>query len=81
LLSAHFPKYALDFGLFQIKHYTARAARLSQQNTRCEQSVKYALEFARQGCAIRKHARIQVVLVADVRPGDLAYARATHASE
>jgi hypothetical protein len=28
LLSAHFPNYALDFRLFQIKHYTACAARL-----------------------------------------------------
>jgi hypothetical protein len=41
LLSALFPKYALDFRLFQIKHYTARSARLSQYNTRSEQSVKY----------------------------------------
>jgi hypothetical protein len=67
--------------LFQIKRYTARAARLSQHDTRSEQSIKDALEFARQGCTIRKHARIQVVLVADVRPGDLAYAGTTHAPE
>jgi hypothetical protein len=81
LLSTHFPKYALDFRLFQIKHHAARAARLSQNNTCSEQSIKYALKFARQGCVIRKHARIQVVLMADVRPGDLAYAGATDAFE
>jgi len=81
LLSAHFPKYALDFSLFQIKHYTVRATRLSQYNARSEQSIKHALKLARQGCAIRKHARVQVVLVAHVCPGDLAYAGATHAFE
>jgi hypothetical protein len=43
--------------------------------------VAVRVKFARQGCAIRKHACIQVMLVADVRPGDLAYAGATDASE
>jgi hypothetical protein len=81
LLSAHVPKHPLDFRLFQIKHYAACAARLGQHNTRSEQSIKYALKFARQGCAIREHARIQVMLVADVRPRDLAYARTTDAFE
>ena len=81
LLSTHFAKHALDFSLFQIKHYTARAARLSQYNTRSEQSIKHALKFARQGCFICKHARIEVVLAADVRPGDLAHTGATDASE
>lgn len=81
LLSAHFPKYALDFSLFQIKHHTARAASLSQHYTRGEQSIEHALKFARQGRAVREHARIQVVLVADVRPWDFAYAGATDASE
>jgi hypothetical protein len=81
LLPAHFPKYALDFRLFQIQHYAPCTARLSQYDTRSEQSIKHALKFARQRCAIRKHARIQVMLVADVRPWDLAYAGTTDAFE
>jgi hypothetical protein len=58
-----------------------RATHLRQYDLHSEQSVKYALKFARQRCAIRKYAHIQVMLVADVRPGDLAYADTTDTSE
>ena len=51
-----------------------RTARVSASTTR-------AAGKAWQGYAIRKHVPIQVVLVTDVRPGNLAYTGATHASE
>jgi hypothetical protein len=58
LLSAHFPKYALDFHLFQIKHYAPRASA----NTTRAASKASSTPSSSRGKGALTHSGMSMVL-------------------